>query len=247
MLGSPAATDRSSAPATSACSATASCSSPAALKDLLIVRGLKHFPQDIELTAERQDAALRPGCSAAFPIDGEEGEAVGIALEVDPRELPADPDEQQERFQTITRAVRTAVSEHHGITLSVVSLLSLGAMPKTSSGKLRRRACRTALLDGSSEPRSRAGRAPEVVGARPVTRLADRIVEIAAAILRVPVAHIGPFDRFASLGMDSLAAMELTAALEDELGVELPMTTLYDCPDLDTLCRFIEARRCVER
>jgi acyl-CoA synthetase (AMP-forming)/AMP-acid ligase II len=119
------------------------------LKDLLIVRGLKHFPQDIELTAERQDAALRPGCSAAFPIDGEEGEEVGIALEVDPRELPADPDEQQERFQTITRAVRTAVSEHHGITLSVVSLLSLGAMPKTSSGKLRRRACRTALLEGS--------------------------------------------------------------------------------------------------
>jgi len=119
------------------------------LKDLLIVRGLKHFPQDIELTAERQDAALRPGCSAAFPIDGEEGEAVGIALEVDPRALPADPVEQQERFHTITRAVRQAVSEHHGVTLSVVSLLSLGGMPKTSSGKLRRRACRAALLDGS--------------------------------------------------------------------------------------------------
>lgn len=119
------------------------------LKDLLIVRGLKHFPQDIELTAERQDAALRPGCSAAFPVDSEQGEAVGIALEVDPRELPADPTEQQERIQTITRAVRQAVSEHHGVTLSVVSLLSLGGMPKTSSGKLRRRACRAALLDGS--------------------------------------------------------------------------------------------------
>jgi acyl-CoA synthetase (AMP-forming)/AMP-acid ligase II len=119
------------------------------LKDLLIVRGLKHFPQDIELTAERQDDALRPGCSAAFAIDGEEGEAVGIALEVDPRALPIDPSEQQVRYEAITRAVRQAVSEHHGVTLSIVSLLPLGAMPKTSSGKLRRRDCRVAILNGS--------------------------------------------------------------------------------------------------
>ena len=98
MLGWPTATDRSFAPATSACCSDGELFVTGRLKDLLIVRGLKHYPQDIELTAERQDAALRPGCSAAFPIDGEEGEAVGIALEVDPRELPADPDEQQARI-----------------------------------------------------------------------------------------------------------------------------------------------------
>lgn len=125
------------------------------LKDLLIVRGLKHFPQDIELTAERQDDALRPGCSAAFAIDGEEGEAVGIALEVDPRALPGDPEEQQGRLASITRAVRQAVSEHHGITLSIVSLLPLGAMPKTSSGKVRRRDCRVAILSGSLDEMAR--------------------------------------------------------------------------------------------
>ena len=74
---------------------------------------------------------------------------VSYRAEVDPRALPIDPNEQQARYESITRAVRQAVSEHHGITLSIVSLLPLGAMPKTSSGKLRRRDCRVAILDGS--------------------------------------------------------------------------------------------------
>ena len=125
------------------------------VKDMIILRGLNHYPQDIELTAERQDDALRPGCSAAFAIDGEEGEAVGIALEVDPRALPGDPEEQQGRLASITRAVRQAVSEHHGITLSIVSLLPLGALPKTSSGKVRRRDCRVAILSGSLDEMAR--------------------------------------------------------------------------------------------
>jgi len=79
-----------------------------------------------------------------------------------------------------------------------------------------------------------------VADAQTAGRLIDRVAEIAAQILRVPVEQIGPFDRFASLGMDSLAAMEVTAALEDALAVELPMTLLYDCPDLESVCRFIE-------
>jgi thioester reductase-like protein len=73
-----------------------------------------------------------------------------------------------------------------------------------------------------------------------VGSLAERVAEIVASIARVPASRIGPFDRFASLGLDSLSAMELTAALEHELGLELPATTVYECPDLDTLCRFLE-------
>ena len=121
------------------------------LKDLIIVRGRNHYPQDVERTAERQHAALRPGCSAAFSIDGDDGEAVAIALEVDRRQAPQldDPAERDAFLASLIDRVRAAIVDHHGIVVSAVSVLSHGAMPKTSSGKLRRRACRDGFADGS--------------------------------------------------------------------------------------------------
>jgi acyl-CoA synthetase (AMP-forming)/AMP-acid ligase II len=119
------------------------------LKDVLIVRGLKHYPQDLEHTAERQHVAIRAGCTAAFSVDSGEGEAVVLAMELDPRQLPGQAPHRQRCLDEIIIRVRQAVAQHHGIVLEAVSLLSIGALPKTSSGKLRRRACRTAFLDGS--------------------------------------------------------------------------------------------------
>jgi len=119
------------------------------LKDLLIVRGLKHYPQDIELTAERQHPALRAGCAAAFALDDEVREEVAIAIEVDPRGLSSDGDEREVQLRDITAAIRRAVTEEHGIVLGGVSLLGIGTIPKTSSGKLRRHACRLAFVEQS--------------------------------------------------------------------------------------------------
>jgi acyl-CoA synthetase (AMP-forming)/AMP-acid ligase II len=137
------------------------------LKDLLIVRGFKHYPQDVEHTAERQHAALRPGCSAAFAIDGDGGEAVVLAMEVDRRQAPqlADPAECDAFLVELIQRVREAVVDHHGIVLSAVSVLHHGAMPKTSSGKLRRRACRDAFCDGSLDEVTRWVADPEFAGA----------------------------------------------------------------------------------
>jgi acyl-CoA synthetase (AMP-forming)/AMP-acid ligase II len=134
------------------------------LKDVLIVRGFKHYPQDLEHTAERQHAAIRPGCSAAFSIDGDDVEAVAIALEVDRRQAPQldDPAERDGFLASLIDRVRAAVVDHHGIVLSAVSVLSHGATPKTSSGKLRRRACRDAFSDGSLDEIARWVADPEL-------------------------------------------------------------------------------------
>jgi acyl-CoA synthetase (AMP-forming)/AMP-acid ligase II len=115
------------------------------LKDLLIIRGLKHYPQDLELTAERQHSALRAGCAAAFAVEDED--EIAVAIEVDPRALLADVDERAGQLQDIIAAIRRAVTEEHGIVLGAVSLLSIGTMPKTSSGKLRRHACRQGFIE----------------------------------------------------------------------------------------------------
>jgi thioester reductase-like protein len=70
--------------------------------------------------------------------------------------------------------------------------------------------------------------------------LRGRVAATIGATLRVNPVRIGPFDSFASLGMDSLAAVELTAAIEDELGIELSLSAVHEHPSLDALCRFIE-------
>jgi acyl-CoA synthetase (AMP-forming)/AMP-acid ligase II len=119
------------------------------IKDVLIVRGLKHYPQDLELTVERQHAVIRAGCSAAFSLDANDDDAVAVALEIDDRKLPDEPAERDALLDEVIGRVKQAVVEQHGIVLSAVAVLPIGALPKTSSGKLRRRACRAAFLDGS--------------------------------------------------------------------------------------------------
>lgn len=155
------------------------------IKDVLIVRGYKHFPQDIEQTAERRHVAIRPGCSAAFSIDGIGGEAVALALEVDFRRAEGEGPEGSRRcISELIEGVRAAVSEEHGIVLAAVSVLAVGGMPKTSSGKLRRRACRAAFLDGSLDeiarwtPTAGAERVPSVRLPEPFRRFGRERVEL---------------------------------------------------------------------
>lgn len=109
------------------------------LKDLLILSGRNHHPQDIELTVERSHAAVRPGGVAAFAVEVEGAERPVVVAEVDPA---ASPDE-------VSRAIRDAVGARHDLALHALRLVAPRTIPKTSSGKLQRRACRDAFLRGA--------------------------------------------------------------------------------------------------
>ena len=79
------------------------------------------------------------------------------------------------------------------------------------------------------------------VAARPVSgTILERLTRIVASILRAPPQWISASASFASLGLDSLGAVELTAAIEDELAVKLPLTAAHDYPSIEALARFIE-------
>jgi acyl-CoA synthetase (AMP-forming)/AMP-acid ligase II len=119
------------------------------LKDVLIVRGVKHHPHDLELTAERADPALRAGCCAAvgLQVDGEE--RVAIVAEVDAREQ--DRANSQDLAQVLI-AIRVAVASVHHVSVCNVSLVRAGTLPKTTSGKLQRFLCRNAMVNGVLEP-----------------------------------------------------------------------------------------------
>jgi acyl-CoA synthetase (AMP-forming)/AMP-acid ligase II len=118
------------------------------LKDLIIVDGANHYPQDLERTATRAHPALDAAEAAAFPIpvDGREGVVVALA----PGRRAAAPADE------LRRAVRAAIAVAHDIRLHEVVLVRTGGLPKTGSGKLRRSRCRMEYLAGGLEPWERA-------------------------------------------------------------------------------------------
>jgi hypothetical protein len=72
-----------------------------------------------------------------------------MVLEIDLRALPIDPSDRHAWLEAIMTSIRQAIAEYHGIVLSAVALVTPGAVAKTSSGKLRRGACRAAFIDES--------------------------------------------------------------------------------------------------
>lgn len=112
-------------------------------KDVIIVRGRNLAAHDIELTVERSCPGARPGCGVAIAIEADRSEALAVVQEV------ADPERVDAR-EAIER-IRGAVTYEHGVRPAVVVLLEPRSIPKTSSGKLRRHAVRSALADGTLE------------------------------------------------------------------------------------------------
>jgi acyl-CoA synthetase (AMP-forming)/AMP-acid ligase II len=102
-------------------------------KDLIIQHGVNHYPQDLEFTAETAHPAVRPGGAVAFAVPDDDGESVVVLCELSSYSDPT-------AFPAIVGAVRTAIAEEHGVELGAVALVRKGQIPKTTSGKMRRRA-----------------------------------------------------------------------------------------------------------
>lgn len=118
------------------------------LKDMLIVRGLKHYPHDLEVTAEQSHAALRPGCCAAFAVECNGEERIALVAEIEPRPV-AGASSQGADITPVIPAVRRAIADSHHISLAAVALVPAGSLPKTTSGKLQRYLCRDAFTGGA--------------------------------------------------------------------------------------------------
>jgi acyl-CoA synthetase (AMP-forming)/AMP-acid ligase II len=127
-------------------------------KDVIIVRGHNHYPQDIEQTLEKSHPAIRQGCSVAFSIEADSAEQLVVLAEIDPR-FKACQNLQDEQAiaqttrkplnpQEVTKAIRAAIVEEHDLQTYRIVLVKAGSILKTSSGKLQRRACRQEFLDG---------------------------------------------------------------------------------------------------
>ncbi|RAV18317.1 fatty-acid--CoA ligase [Mycolicibacterium sp. GF69] len=107
------------------------------IADLIVVDGRTHYPQHIEATAEEASAMVRPGHVTAFI----NGSAVVIVAERATGTARLDP-------VPAIAAIRAAVEGRHGISVADIRFVAAGAIPRTTSGKLARGACRTEYLGG---------------------------------------------------------------------------------------------------
>lgn len=111
------------------------------IKDLIIIRGVNIYPQDIEASVQRVDSNLRPGCGGAFMVNDGTADRLVVVQELE-RRFKGDP-------EPIFSAMRKAVALEHEVPVDAIVLVKAGSIPKTSSGKIQRHACRIGFSDGS--------------------------------------------------------------------------------------------------
>ena len=236
------------------------------LKDVIIIRGRNHYPQDIELTVENSHLSLRPSCGAAFAVEIAGQEKLVIAQEIERsflRKLDANE---------VISAIRRAISEEHDLQVYAVLLLKTASLPKTSSGKVQRSACRTLFREGalnivadwSANPQDKAqfrelaaeveslllqvqnghkfssstDQTPlPIPNKRPFTQtdMTTWLIFKVAEQLQINPSEIDIHQPLINFGFDSLAAITLSAELQDWLKIPLQANLADSYPSTEDL------------
>jgi len=229
------------------------------LKDLIIIRGLNHYPQDIEMTAEKCHPRVRPGNGAAFATEIDGVERLILVQEVERG--------QADELPAVIEGIRKAISAEHELNIDAVALVKAGSIPKTSSGKIQRHACREAFLEGSLDtiaawqawpagekspqaastpaattsgvrPAAVAAGSPHVNGTTHAPRstgemtTAEVVLEHVRAVGKERAVGLTLDSSIVELGLDSLERMEIIAALEETYGGRFPEEVL---PQIETV------------
>ncbi|HET8932586.1 MAG TPA: aminotransferase class III-fold pyridoxal phosphate-dependent enzyme [Polyangiales bacterium] len=212
------------------------------MKDLIIVRGRNVYPTDLEATVESAHAMVRVGCCAAFSVEQGEGEEVVVAFETKTSKL--------DQLEEIFVALRTALARDHDISVYALVAVKTASIPKTTSGKLQRRAARAAYLAGrldvvrewrqgdALEPRAQS----TTPSAPAPAELRTWLIELLASKLRLPASKLDATRSFSHYGMDSKTAVELSGLLSEKLGKQLDPSLLYEYPNIDALLAGLSAQ-----
>ncbi|RZL03529.1 MAG: non-ribosomal peptide synthetase, partial [Rubrivivax sp.] len=206
------------------------------MKDMIIVRGHNLYPQDLERVVECEVDLVRKGRIAAFAVGSPEGEGIGLAVEV------SRGTQKLVEPGLLVEALSAAVSEQCGEPLSVVLLLQPGAMPKTTSGKLQRGACRQGWEDGSIDAYAVWERGVFVRGGvKPGAAVASsgfddteaKVADIWREVLRLDARQaLGRDAHFFVSGGTSLTATQAALRMSEQWHVALSARVLFERPRL---------------
>ncbi|MEH2387653.1 MAG: AMP-binding protein [Nostoc sp.] len=235
------------------------------LKDMIIIRGQNHYPQDIELTVQKSHPALRTNCGAAFSVEIGNVEQLVIIQEIERTYL------RQLDVDEIVKSIRQAVSEQHQLQVYAIILLKTASIPKTSSGKIQRHACRVGFLNETLDIvgnwtanleqidllqlQAEVEDLSEKVQNSDVNQFKDNqkhfkpnltekaiqtwLISHLALYLNIPPDDIDIQEPFAAYGLDSAVAVSMTGELGQWIGCELGIILFWEYPSIETLAKYL--------
>lgn len=232
------------------------------LKDMIIVRGVNKYPQDIEQTAEQSHEIMQSGQTAAFAYVAEDRERLIVCAEVQKRREEID-------WDSVINSIRRDVSSMHDLAPDAVVLVRFGTLPRTSSGKIQRHACRDLFARGSlkkvaqwkaweielpddAEPMiaasSMAGSVPEPSGnghaspkraKGPDHEIVDIVMDAIRAVAQERAKDLDLDTNIVlDLGLDSLERMQIAHSLEETFDGRFPEHVL---PEIETVREVADA------
>ncbi|WP_313930037.1 non-ribosomal peptide synthetase [Trichocoleus sp. FACHB-262] len=220
------------------------------VKDLIIIRGRNLYPQDIERTAEQSHPSLKIGAGAAFTVEVNQEERLVVVQELEFR--------QQPDMEKVAGAIRGAIAQAFEVQVYAVVLLKPGHIPKTTSGKIQRRACRADFLAGSlaaagssiidvihDDSAANELTRADLLAIASTERQAVLEVELqrqVAAVVGVRPDQINPEQPLNTLGIDSIMAVTLKNDLEINLRVTISAIDFLDDVSLTELTQQILAQ-----
>ena len=214
------------------------------LKDLIIINGRNLYAEDIELSLKDVHPALQTDGCAAFSIDAAGQEQLVIVQEIKREHRNID-------FDEIAHAIRKALAENHELAAYDIVLVKIRAIPRTTSNKIQRSACKMVYLAGTLERISDQPGEGQPSGLEPMRKTGEPVLprkplEAAVAFIWTEVLgveKVGVFDNYFELGGTSLTATQVISRLEDSFHVQLPMTVFFENPTVANLAEHIQKLR----
>ncbi|MDG1875655.1 MAG: aminotransferase class I/II-fold pyridoxal phosphate-dependent enzyme, partial [Mariniblastus sp.] len=224
------------------------------LKDMIIVRGVNRYPQDIEATVEQCHPLTRSGGSAAFAVTRWDREHLVVVCEVDKFVQPRgdgkkrDSKASQEQYQEVISTIQRTISEEHDLPPDAIVLVRAYSIPKTSSGKVQRHACKnnfeskqdvrvlarwcsweeshTAATDESGSDERASQSVGDDSGLSQV--VVDAVINEVRKIGQERAKGINVDTNIVSLGLDSLERLDVAQSLATAFGGRLPDDVLQE-------------------
>lgn len=216
------------------------------LKDLIIMRGRNYYPHDLEYAVEAATDALNPASTVAFSVDKGDGEKLIVLTELKRNRV------RQGDYRSEFSVIRARLTEECGIQADQIVFLKPGAILKTSSGKLRRNACRELFLEqgfefvaidnlqvsseisqslvngdsGATERRLLRQALLTMNSGNANDLLAEHLALKASALSGLVAGAVESAQTLSQLGLDSLKAVEMKYFIDGLLGIDIPISRL---------------------
>jgi amino acid adenylation domain-containing protein len=213
------------------------------LKDVIIIRGLNFYPQDIEQTVEQSHTTLRKSGAAAFSIEIADTEQLVVIQEVERTAL------KKLNVNEVIDSIRQAISEQHDLQVYAVLLLKPATLPKTSSGKVQRRAGRDRFLADTLQTVAKWQQDISIKQSVPPQNNHYRSVTVESIQtwfltklseqLKISASEIDIQEPLARYGLDSMTAVSLSGELETWLERSLSPTIVYDYPSIQAISQYL--------